>query len=146
MEQRECPYCQQRKDNTQANFYNDRTMCKECVSKRRKERYREANKEIISEQQKQYYEMNKEAIAERKKQYREANKEKIKEQDKLKRQENVTCECGAILRKYSLARHLKHPTAQHENYIMLKTKAEKEAEKAAKRRQQREAKQREAKQ
>ena len=67
MNQRECHYCNQKKDNTQQNFLPDRKMCKECVSAR-KRIYREANKEKVAEQVKQSYEKNKDTIKEQRKQ------------------------------------------------------------------------------
>jgi len=63
--------------------------------------YREENKDKIKENKKQYYQENKEKISEQLKQYREENKEKISEQKK----EKITCECGSICRKSDLARH-----------------------------------------
>ena len=65
--------------------------------------YRENNKEHIKEYKKEYCKNNKELIAERDKKYKEANKEAIAERKK----EKVTCECGCIIRRDSLAKHKK---------------------------------------
>ena len=62
-----------------------------------------ANKEYYLEKQKEYREENKEEISKRRKEYREENKDKISEQ----RKKTITCECGAILTKCHLLRHLK---------------------------------------
>ena len=126
MEQRECKYCKQAKDLTPSNFYADRTMCKECVATRRRDRYCGADKDVILDKQKQYYDDNKEKITEQRKQYRESNQDKIKQQNEANKDrysEIVKCECGAEMRKYSLSRHLKNQSGQHENYIRRITKA-----------------------
>ena len=61
--------------------------CKECT-KQYDKKYKEENKDRLSEQSKQYYEDNKERINEYQKQYRENNKEKIKKQSKHYRENN----------------------------------------------------------
>jgi hypothetical protein len=53
-----------------------------------KKKYREANKETLSEKHKQYFQANKEQILEQQKQYREANKEQILEHKKQYREAN----------------------------------------------------------
>ena len=47
-----------------------------------KRKWREANKEKISQKQKEWYEDNKEQISQKHKEYREANKEKISQKQK----------------------------------------------------------------
>ena len=80
--------------------------------------YRENNKDKKREQDKLYHENNQDKLneqsRERGKRYRVNNTEKIKEQTKLYRENNaekikekITCECGCILTKYGLPRHLK---------------------------------------
>lgn len=61
--------------------------CKECT-KQYDKKYREENKNKLSEQSKQYYEDNKERINEYQKQYRENNKEIIKKRGKQYRENN----------------------------------------------------------
>ena len=126
MEQLECKYCKQAKDLTPSNFYADRTMCKECVATRRRDRYRESDKTVHAEKMKKYREDNIEKITEQRKQYRESNQDKIKQQNEANKDrysEIVKCECGAEMRKYSLSRHLKNQSGQHENYIRRIAKA-----------------------
>ena len=75
---------------------------KEEISQTKKNWY-EKNKEDVIERVKKNYENNKEQKLAKVKEYSENNKEKIKEQQSLK----ITCECGAILRKYGMGKHLK---------------------------------------
>ena len=88
--------------------------------------YKLENKERIKERDKQYYNLNKEKT----KQYRLENKEKIKEKDKryieLHREQilernkiKMTCECGCVITKYYLPKHLK--TKTHQNYLLNMT-------------------------
>ena len=65
--------------------------------------YRENNIDKIKLTKKEYYENNADKIKEQTTLYRENNSEKLKE----KRKDKITCECGCILRKKSLPRHLK---------------------------------------
>jgi hypothetical protein len=78
--------------------------------------YRENNFEKIKLTKKEYYENNADKIKEQTKLYRENNKDKITEYEKTrirdddhykKLKEKITCECGCILRKNGLPRHLK---------------------------------------
>jgi len=86
---------------------------KEQILEKIKE-YRDNNKEKIKEKRKEHYENNKEKILEQNKEFYENNKEQIAE----KRKEKVTCECGAVVIKYILARHKK--TIKHKGLIALK--------------------------
>ena len=116
------------KDLTQTNFYVDhqrgkdgyQTRCKVCESAKRKELYESSDKSIHKERVKQYREANIDTIKEQRKQYREANKEKLKQIQSEKGKEKITSECGAIIRRDGLSRHLKNPTTQHENYLRRK--------------------------
>jgi len=90
-----------------------RDVNKEKIKEKAKEYYEE-NKEKIKEKTKEHYENNKEKLLEQKKEYRQNNKEQIAE--KLK--EKVTCECGSIIRKDTLSKHIK--TIKHSKYIILK--------------------------
>ncbi len=69
------------------------------------------NSDIPGRNKKEYHQDNKELILEYKKEYREKNKKIITEKAK----ENITCECGCIIRKCCLTRHLK--TQKHKEYI-----------------------------
>lgn len=84
------------------------------------------NSRIAGRSRKEYNEDNKEKISEKTKEYRQQNKEKCKEYDSLKYEKNknyilqkakekVECECGSILRKWDLTRHLK--TKKHQDFI-----------------------------
>ncbi len=70
---------------------------------RSKKEYYEDKKEILCKQKKEYYEINKKVISKRMKEYRENNKEEISS----KKNEKITCECGCLISKSSLSRHLK---------------------------------------
>ena len=63
----------------------------------------EDHKEEIQKRQKQYREANKEIIKEKKKQNYETNKEQITQK--------IECDCGCMISKIHLSRHLK--TAKH---------------------------------
>jgi len=75
---------------------------KQVIAEKAKE-YREINKEKKAEYNKEYNKNNKEARAEKNKEYYQNNKKAIAERTN----EKVTCECGCIIRKDSLARHQK---------------------------------------
>jgi hypothetical protein len=68
-----------------------------------KKNYRIDNKETINEYNKQYRIDNKETIKDYKNQYYNDNKDKISE----KALEKVTCECGCMCTRASIARHRK---------------------------------------
>jgi hypothetical protein len=99
------------------------TLNKKIPTRTDKE-YREDSKEKKAKQSKKYREENKEKISKRKKIWCEENKEKIKiyreerkEEIREKKKEKMTCECGAIIRKNDIGKHLK--TIKHKNYINL---------------------------
>ena len=69
--------------------------------------YRDINKEQIVERQKTYRKDNKEIMRERDRKYYEENKEKINNQKKIYSTEKITCECGTIISKGCLSKHLK---------------------------------------
>ena len=92
----------------------------------KKKIYRDTHKKEVSETKKNWYKKNKEKTInrikknyennklekiEKVKEYAEKNKEKIKERQSLK----ITCECGMILRKYGLGKHLQ--TSIHLNKL-----------------------------
>ena len=69
--------------------------------------YREKNKDKYEEYNKEYYENNKDKLAEKNNKYYEDNKDIINEK--------TTCECGCIIRRKNLQRHLK--SQRHLNAI-----------------------------
>ena len=101
---------------------------KEYFQEKRKT-YRENNKEQIKERDHIYYQDNREKILKQVKEYNKANKDKIKEwhsnyyqnnKDKWrlsneKREQQITCECGCVLQKKAVYKHLK--SLKHQNYI-----------------------------
>ena len=96
---------------TQKEYKEDN---KETIKERMKEYkvgYYEKNKKTLKEYQEEYYENNKETLKEKRKEYLENNKETLKEKGKVK----ITCECGSVVRKCSIARHRK--TKKHIAFI-----------------------------
>lgn len=89
---------------------------KEEISIKNKE-YRNNNKEKIKEQKKKYHQDNRDKILEKNKQYRQENIEEISKKDKIRQRINITCECGCILRKYSLKDHLN--TDKHKKNLSI---------------------------
>ena len=78
--------------------------------------YYEENKEQINKRHKDYYEQNKANLQQKQKIKYEENKNEIND----KRKVIVECECGCLIQKWHLSRHLK--TAKHAE--LLKQKAD----------------------
>ena len=76
------------------------------------ERHRQYRLDNNKEKDKQYRLDNIDKINERDRQYRQVNRDKINENHK----EKMTCECGAICRKYGLSRHIK--TEKHKLFLL----------------------------
>ena len=109
---------------------------KEKIAQLKKEHY-ENNKEKIAQLHKEYYEENKEKIIQKNKEYNKENKEKImqymkeynkknkekllkqmkeyRQNNKEKMKVKITCECGAVVRRYGITRHRK--TKKHQEYV-----------------------------
>ena len=113
---RKIEYFEEHKEKKADTDKKYREKNKEELNKKKKV-YRESHKEEISETKKNWYENNKDKVIDRVKQnyennreqkiekvkeYSEKNKEKIKEQQSIK----ITCDCGVIVRKYGLSKHL----------------------------------------
>ena len=92
--------------------------------------YREQNRDKVNDRKKQYYNENRVKILEEQKLYRELNPDKKKEEkkryylnniDKIKEKikEKVLCECGCIITKGHLTKHLK--TLKHQTFINQQT-------------------------
>jgi hypothetical protein len=102
-------------------YFNEKERAKEYREEHKEEikeyneKYRNGEKrEELLEKKREYGQNNKEIIAEKNKIYRENNVELFKERKKqeyLRNRDNlradVTCECGAIVNKTSLTRHIK---------------------------------------
>jgi len=101
----ECFPCDNKEElNKKEGEYIRNNKClNKVIPDRTNKEYREQNKERIKEQKKEYLQKNREHNKEKCKKYYQKNKEEITEQKK----ENITCECGCIIRKSDLARHKK---------------------------------------
>ena len=113
-EEREIELIKQLQPSLNSNLYNwdskkYREENKDKISERNK-KYREENKEIIKqkrqikseenkEYRKKYWEENKDELNEKKKKYREENRDKLNEK--------IICDCGCITSKSNIARHRK---------------------------------------
>jgi len=71
--------------------------------KEKNKEWRTENADKIKEQMKEYYIENADKLKEKRKEYRTENADKLKE----KRKEKITCECGSVICKDSLAKHRK---------------------------------------
>ena len=80
--------------------------CKES-----RKQYYENNKDFYKQYNKEYRENNKEKLNKDKKEYYQNNKEAIKECLKLK----IICECGSVVRKDAISRHIK--TKKHIKFL-----------------------------
>jgi len=113
-------------DRTKQEYYEDNKEFFNNLSKKNYEKnkeyrlkeakkYYEQNKEYISKYKKEYNEKNKQHILEYHKKYNEQNKEKILEKQKVYKQKNkeylkekITCDCGCLIVRTAIARHLKN--------------------------------------
>ena len=93
-----------------------------------KKEYYQENKIEILEKNKEYYQENKIELLEKFKEYRQENHDKIlkyekeyrevnKEAIKEKQGQKVNCECGCIVSKSNMARHLKTP--KHLDFLKI---------------------------
>jgi len=73
--------------------------------------YYQKNKNKIIEQQKNYYEENKDKKLKQQKIYKKNNEDKIKE----KASQKIQCECGSLITKTNISKHLK--SKKHQDYI-----------------------------
>ena len=78
----------------------------ERISERQR-KYREQNHEQIAAQKKQHQQLNSATIAVYQKGYYEANHERLLEYQREHGKQQVTCDCGCIIRKGSLSKHRK---------------------------------------
>ena len=101
-EKREKHNKMRKKNNYDNRYYNNN---KEKINEKAK-KYRDENKEKINEKAKKKYDENKEKENMRKKKYYDENKEKINKK--------ITCECGSIVSKHHIAKHLR--TLKHIAY------------------------------
>ena len=78
--------------------------------------YYEENKEQINRRHREYYEQNKAKLQQKQKIKYEENKTEIND----KRKEIIECECGCLIQKWHLSRHMK--TVKHIELLNTKTK------------------------
>ena len=78
--------------------------------------YYEENKEEINRRHREYYEQNKAKLQQKQKIKYEENKTEIND----KRKEIIECECGCLIQKWHLSRHMK--TVKHIELLNTKTK------------------------
>ena len=83
---------------------------KDDILRKMHEQYKE-NKENISIKSKQRYNINKEEISNHQKQYWAEHAKEIND----KRKEKVICECGQIIGKWKISKHVKRK--QHQSYL-----------------------------
>jgi len=95
-----------RKECCKKYYKNNTDKCKEINKK-----YYELNKDSILNYLKNYREENKDSLKEEKKKYYQKNKEKIFNYKKQK----ITCECGSIICKGDLSKHIK--TKKHQKFL-----------------------------
>jgi hypothetical protein len=94
-------YREKNKDKLLVKQKNYRDTHKEQVSNTKKEWYKK-NKENVINRIKNNYEQNKELKIQKVKEYANKNKEKIKTRQSI----TIKCDCGSIVRKYGLKKHL----------------------------------------
>ena len=108
--------CDDREDLTAREGHHIKNN--ECINKRiagRTDReYYQDNREKILQQVKDYNEANKEHKNEYHNNYSQINKDKWKQSNEKQRQQ-TTCDCGCVLQKKAMSKHLK--SKQHQNYI-----------------------------
>jgi hypothetical protein len=101
--------CENKSELTLREAYYIRMI--ECVNKhipnRTLKEYYQDNKQTILEKNIEYYHKNKEIMSEKQKEYYQRNKEKINQK--------IECECGVVIYKRSITRHIK--TKRHQKYL-----------------------------
>jgi len=99
--------------NNGLNSYNAFGVDKK-KEKQHQKIYYEKNKEKMKKRTKKYYKKNKEKKKQKQKEYKDKKKEKQKEK--------ILCDCGCMIRRDSLSKHLK--TKKHLKCIDVKTSNE----------------------
>ena len=112
---------EQKKEELKKYMENNKEHLKECANLYRSnnaERIKAAKKETYAQNSEnyakkaqEYYLKNVEVIKEKHKNYWSENGQKINE----KRKEKVTCECGTVLSKWNMTKHVK--TNKHISYL-----------------------------
>ena len=112
---------QQKKDYYERNKEQIKEYGKEYrkeneeLVKERKKDYYERNKEYVKAKTKAYREENIEADKQIKKDYYERNKDHLKQKSSERAKEKITCECGEVICKGSISRHIKRQ--KHQAYL-----------------------------
>jgi hypothetical protein len=99
---------------THKEYYQDN---KESIAEKKRVHYQKNKENIIQyssdyyqnnkEKKSEYYQKNKEKMSEKQKEYYQKNKEKLSKK--------IECECGAVINKSSITRHIK--TKRHQKYL-----------------------------
>ena len=114
VKQQKKDYYEQHKEQIKARANEYRENNQELVKERKKDYY-ERNKEDIKAKSKAYREENIEADKQIKKDYYERNKEHLKQKSSERAKEKITCECGEIICKGSISRHIKRQ--KHQQFL-----------------------------
>lgn len=109
-------YMEEHKEYFQGKHHEYYINNKAKVLERQKKRYEEKIDEI-KEQRQIYYKENREDITEKHMKYWAENAEKIN----AKRKEKITCECGTVLSKWNISKHIKRKA--HQNFLLNNTNA-----------------------
>ena len=105
------------KESKRQSYLNDPEKSKQ-KSKEWNEQNKEKKKRVYGIE---YREKNKDILRQKAKERYERNKEHIKERVRNYGKETVECECGSVVRKADMSKHLK--TKKHQTYV---TKTERE--------------------
>lgn len=89
------------------------------IAGRSHKEYINANKDFFDKYHQEYRKNNKEILKERNKKWRKENTEYLKQKNELQKQQKITCECGCIMGKYELKRHIK--SKKHQELIDKQT-------------------------
>ena len=109
---RELPTCVNIQKNYETNKEHYQANI-ESIKKQRAQHYQE-NKEVKHTMNIEYYKKNKQRIKTKVSEYRNANKDKRNARDKA----NVTCECGAVVRRDYISRH-RNTSAHIHSFIFI---------------------------
>ena len=114
VKQQKKDYYEQNKDKIQAYGKGYRENNQDLIKERKKDYY-ERNKDYVKAKSKAYIEDNQEADKQRKKDYYERNKDKLIKNNNERAKEKITCECGEVICKGSISRHIKRQ--RHQTYL-----------------------------
>ena len=114
VKERSKDYYERNKEQIKERVNEYRKENEELVKERKKDYY-ERNKEYVKAKAKAHREENLEADKQTKKDYYERNKEHLKQKSSERAKEKITCECGEVICKGSMSRHIKRQ--RHQAYL-----------------------------